>query len=90
MGDFTFESVASRAGVKLRQTMEREDLYRIVLELRKEARKEGRPRCNQTIGKMQTDQKIAIRIFSGWLNGKDKPLGSARLFDAILRMGWPM
>jgi Fe2+ or Zn2+ uptake regulation protein len=57
-----FHLVQVRAGVKLRPTTEREKLYHLVLELRKEGLS-----YNQIIRKIQTDHGVTLRI--GWAAG---------------------
>jgi len=69
-------------GYKLRPTVERERLYRLVLELRKEGLS-----YNQIIERVEAEHGVALRKshISGWVNGKHKPLGCVRAFDATPR-----
>jgi DNA endonuclease len=70
--------VPSRAGVKLRPTVEREKLYRLVLQLRKEGLS-----YNKIIRKVQAEQGITLRKshISGWVSGKHQPFGYVNRFD---------
>jgi intein-encoded DNA endonuclease-like protein len=70
--------VPSRAGVKLRPTVEREGLYRLVLQLRKEGLS-----YNKIIRKIQSDQGVTLRKshISEWVNKKHEPFGYVRLFE---------
>jgi intein-encoded DNA endonuclease-like protein len=69
----------TRAGVKLRPTTQREKLYRLVLELRKEGLS-----YNQIIRKIQTDHGITLRKshLSDWVGGRHRPFGYVRAFDS--------
>jgi len=69
--------VQSRAGIKLRPTVERERLYRLVLDLRKEELS-----YNQIIKKIQTEHGVTLRKshLSGWINGRNRPFGYVRNF----------
>jgi DNA endonuclease len=71
--------VPSRKGVKKRPTLERERLYHLVLGLRKEGLS-----YNQIIRKIETEDGVTLRKshISGWINGKHKPFGYVRAFDA--------
>jgi DNA endonuclease len=71
--------VGSKLGHRLRPTVERERLYRFVLQLRKEGLS-----YNQIISKIEAEHGVALRKshISGWINGKHKPFGSVRTFDA--------
>ena len=66
-------------GYKLRPTIERERIYHLVLELRKEGLS-----YNQIIAKIKAEHGVALRKshISGWINGKHKPFGYVRAFDA--------
>jgi intein-encoded DNA endonuclease-like protein len=77
LGAFDFTRV-TKPGVKLRPTMEREKLYHLVLDLRKQGLS-----YNQIIRKIKDDQGITIRKshISGWVNSKHKPFGYVRAFD---------
>lgn len=68
----------SRAGVRLRPTVERERLYRLVLELRKEGLS-----YSKIISKIQADQGVTLRKshISEWVNKKHEPFGYVRLFE---------
>ena len=70
--------MVSRAGVKLRPTVEREKLYRLVLQLRKEGLS-----YNKIIRKVQADHGVTLRKshISGWINGKHNPFGYVTNFD---------
>jgi intein-encoded DNA endonuclease-like protein len=72
--------VQVRAGVKLRPTTEREKLYQLVLELRKEGLS-----YNKIIRKIQADKGITLRKshISGWVTGKHRPYGYVRAFDGV-------
>jgi DNA endonuclease len=74
--------VGARFGAKLRPTIEREKLYRIVLELRKEGLS-----YDQIIRRIEAEHGIALRKshLSGWISGKHKPFGYVRAFDATPR-----
>jgi intein-encoded DNA endonuclease-like protein len=74
-----FHLVQVRAGVKLRPTTEREKLYHLVLELRKEGLS-----YNQIIRKIQTDHGVTLRKshLSDWVGGRHRPFGYVRAFDS--------
>jgi DNA endonuclease len=67
----------TKPGVRLRPTIEREKLYHLVLDLRKEGLS-----YNQIIKMIHTEQGITLRKshISGWINGKHKPFGYVRAF----------
>jgi intein-encoded DNA endonuclease-like protein len=69
--------VASRRGVTLRPTLEREKLYHRVLELRKEGLS-----YNRIIARMQAEEGVALRKsqISDWVSGKHRPFGYVRQF----------
>ncbi len=71
--------MGSRPGVRKRPTTEREKLYRLVLDLRKDGLS-----YNQIIRKIEVEQGISLgkSHISGWINGKHKPFGYVRAFDA--------
>jgi DNA endonuclease len=71
--------VPSRAGVKLRPTVEREELYRLVLQLRKDGLS-----YNKIIKKIEAEHGVTLRKshISGWINGKHNPFGYVSRFDA--------
>ena len=58
--------------------MERERLYNLVLDLRKEGLS-----YNKIIKKIQADHGVTLRKshISGWVNGKHRPFGYVRAFD---------
>ncbi|MDA4116128.1 MAG: hypothetical protein OK442_06200 [Thaumarchaeota archaeon] len=66
-------------GYKLRPTVERERLYRRVLELRKEGLS-----YNAIIERVKAEHGIALSKshVSEWINGKHRPFGYVRAFDA--------
>jgi len=70
----------TKPGVRLRPTVEGEMLYHLVLELRKEGLS-----YNRIIRKIQADHGVTLRKshISGWVNGKHKPFGYVRAFDAV-------
>lgn len=70
--------MGSKLGHKLRPTVEREKLYRLVLQLR-----EGGLSYNQIIRKVEADCGVSLRKshISGWINGKHKPFGYERAFE---------
>jgi intein-encoded DNA endonuclease-like protein len=67
----------TKPGVRLRPTIEREKLYHLVLDLRKEGFS-----YNQIIKTIHTEHGITLRKshISGWINGKHKPFGYVRAF----------
>ena len=71
--------MGSKLGHKLRPTVDRERLYRLVLELRKEGLS-----YNAIIEKVKAEQGVTLRKshISGWTNGKHRPFGYVRAFDA--------
>jgi intein-encoded DNA endonuclease-like protein len=77
-----FETVRARIGVKLRPTIEREKLYRLVLELRKEGLT-----YNQIIRKIESEHEAKLRKshISDWISGKHRPFGYVRAFDPTPR-----
>lgn len=74
--------MVSRAGVKLRPTIEREALYRLVIALRKEGLS-----YNQIIRRIESERGIVLRKshISGWINGKHNPFGYVARFEATPR-----
>ena len=72
----------TKAGVRLRPTVEREKLYHLVLDLRKQGLS-----YNQIIRRIQADHGISLRKshISDWVNGKHRPFGYVRDFDATPR-----
>jgi intein-encoded DNA endonuclease-like protein len=71
--------VGSREGVRKRPTIERDRLYHLVLSLRKEGLS-----YNQIIERVEAEQGVILRKshVSEWINGKHKPFGYVRAFDA--------
>ncbi len=71
--------MGSKLGHKLRPTVEREKLYHLVVDLRKEGLS-----YNQIIARVETEHGVTLRKshISGWVNGKHKPFGYVRAFDA--------
>jgi DNA endonuclease len=69
----------TKPGIKLRPTVEREKLYHLVLELRKQGLS-----YNQIIRSIQTDHGVTLRKshISEWVNGKHRPFGYVRAFAA--------
>src|SRR5205814_3840091 len=68
----------TKPGVGLRPTLEREKLYHLVLELRKEGLS-----YNQIIRRIQADHGVALRKshLSDWISGKHKPFGYVRALN---------
>jgi len=66
-------------GYKLRPTVERERLYNLVLELRKEGLS-----YNAIIERVKAERGVTLRKshVSEWTNGKHRPFGYVRAFDA--------
>jgi intein-encoded DNA endonuclease-like protein len=77
------DGVGSRPGVRKRPTVEREQLYRLVLELRREGLS-----YNAIIKRIQAERGVALRKshISGWINGKHRPFGYVRAFDPTPRV----
>jgi DNA endonuclease len=71
--------MGSKLGHRLRPTVERERLYRLVLELRKEGLS-----YNAIIERAKAEQGVALSKshVSEWINGKHRPFGYVRAFDA--------
>ncbi len=69
--------MASRKGVRLRPTIEREKLYQSVLKLRREGLS-----YNQIIERIHLESGVSLNKshISGWLNGKHRPFGYVRQF----------
>lgn len=74
--------MGTRSGVKLRPTAERDKLYHLVLELRKEGFS-----YNQIIRKVEAEHGVRLRKshIYGWTTGKHRPFGYVRAFDATPR-----
>lgn len=72
----------SRAGIRLRDTVQRDNLYHLALALRKEGRS-----YNQIIKEIESRTGITLRKsnISGWVNGKHRPFGYVRAFDRTPR-----
>jgi len=70
--------MGSKPGVRKRPTLEREALYRLVLELRQEGLSYG-----AIVERIQAERGVTLRKshISGWINGKHKPFGYVTLFD---------
>jgi intein-encoded DNA endonuclease-like protein len=79
LGARALKDVRSRKGVKKRPTLEREKLYHVVLDLRKEGLS-----YNQIIRKIEAEhgEKLRKSHLSDWINGKHEPFGSVRTFTA--------
>ncbi len=71
--------MADRRGVRLRPTAEREELYRLVLGLRREGLS-----YNQIIGRVEAERGVRLRKshVSDWINGRHRPFGYVRAFDS--------
>jgi len=71
--------MGSKKGVKKRPTTERDRLYRLVLGLREDGLS-----YNQIIERVEVETGVTLRKshISGWINGKHRPLGYVRAFDA--------
>lgn len=74
--------MGSREGVRKRPTIERDVLYHIVLELRKQGLS-----YNQIVRRVETEHGVTLRKshISGWVNGKHKPFGYVTAFDPTPR-----
>ncbi|HEV2389235.1 MAG TPA: LAGLIDADG family homing endonuclease [Nitrososphaerales archaeon] len=71
--------MGSKKGVKKRPTTERDRLYRLVLDLRKDGLS-----YNQIIERVEAETGVILRKshISGWINGKHKPFGYVSAFYA--------
>ena len=78
LGKLQSPDVGRGTGYKLRPTVERERLYRLVLELRKEGLS-----YNRIIERVKAEHGIALSKshVSEWINGKHKPFGYVRAFE---------
>jgi DNA endonuclease len=79
LGELRYFFMGSELGHRLRPTVEREKLYNLVLELRKEGLS-----YNAIIERVRAEQGVTLRKshVSEWVNGKHKPFGYVRAFDA--------
>ena len=79
LGKLLSLDVGRGTGYKLRPTVEREKLCHLVLELRREGLS-----YSQIIERMEAEQGVILRKshVSEWINGKHKPFGYVKAFDA--------
>ena len=70
--------MGSRLGIGKRPTIEREELYRLVLDLRREGLSYG-----AIIKRAETERGVRLgkSHLSDWISGKHKPFGYVRAFD---------
>jgi DNA endonuclease len=71
--------MGSRPGIGKRPTIEREQLYNLVLDLRGQG-----PSYNGIIKRIKAERGVNLgkSHISGWINGKHRPFGYVRAFDA--------
>jgi DNA endonuclease len=76
---YASQDMGSTKGIKKRPTTERDQLYRHVLELREKGLS-----YNQIIERVEVETGVTLRKshISGWINGKHRPFGYVREFDA--------
>jgi len=74
--------VGSRPGIRKRPTIEREELYRLVLNLRREGLSYG-----AIIRRVETERHVRLgkSHVSDWISGKHRPFGYVRAFDPTPR-----
>ena len=79
----TFKGVGSKLGVRKRPTIEREKLYRFVLDLRREGLS-----YNAIIRRVETERGVRLgkSHISDWISGKHEPFGYVRAFDPTPRV----
>ncbi len=71
--------MGSKLGIRKRPTVEREELYRLVLNLRREGLSYG-----AIIRRVETERGVRLgkSHVSDWVTGKHKPFGYVRTFDS--------
>ncbi|HVC26556.1 MAG TPA: LAGLIDADG family homing endonuclease [Nitrososphaerales archaeon] len=74
--------MGTRSGVRLRPTMERDRLYHLVLDLRKQGLS-----YNQIIKQIEAEHgaKLCKSQLSDWISGGRRPFGYVRIFEATPR-----